>query len=144
MNEIIFGVKKMNQTFGEGFWATVELLVGDIKDSGTVSAFNDEIEDWLDTMAHKVKQQRERARRKQKFKSDFSESDDSSSFDYGSSIDCRYYLEYLCCLFKFRKREMSKKFLCFIFLIKSEKKKFSRKCLDHKLRFKTIRSLKNF
>ncbi|XP_014297336.1 uncharacterized protein LOC103575222 [Microplitis demolitor] len=80
----------MNQTFGEGFWATVELLVGDIKDSGTVSAFNDEIEDWLDTMAHKVKQQRERARRKQKFKSDFSESDDSSSFDYGSSIDCSF------------------------------------------------------
>ncbi|KAH0567170.1 uncharacterized protein LOC123262161 [Cotesia glomerata] len=78
----------MNQTFGEGFWATVELLVSDIKDSGTVSPFNDDIEEWLDTMAHKVKQQRERARRKQENKSNFS--DDTSSLDYGSLIECSF------------------------------------------------------
>ncbi|XP_063974543.1 uncharacterized protein LOC135161158 [Diachasmimorpha longicaudata] len=48
---------------GESFWATVEILVHAIPEVARVDRFSDDIEDWLETVANKVKMLRERKRR---------------------------------------------------------------------------------
>ena len=69
---------------GAGFWATVELLTGmGGSKEPLIDAFNDDIEDWLETMAHRTKMQRERAELKG---DDDSEEDESN---YGALVDCR-------------------------------------------------------
>lgn len=73
-------------TSGGGFWATVDLLtgLGGIPEhSGDL--FNDDIEDWLETMAIRVKMQQERA----KFKNENDSEDYNDALIFGTLIECK-------------------------------------------------------
>uniref|UniRef100_A0A6V7LGY6 Uncharacterized protein n=1 Tax=Bracon brevicornis TaxID=1563983 RepID=A0A6V7LGY6_9HYME len=73
---------------GDGFWATVELMVDGIQDVGRVDRFSDDIEDWLEAMANKVKLLHERKKRVRHATSQDSASDRYPGFC--STFECRY------------------------------------------------------
>lgn len=74
----------MIQPSGDGFWATVELLVDGIADGAGADPFKDDIEDWLDTVANKAKIQRVNIKKSV----DYSETD--AETDCNSLFDSRY------------------------------------------------------
>lgn len=71
---------------GGGFWATVELLTGmGGRIAQLVDPFNEDIEDWLETMANRVKMQQERA----KIKSVSDSEGDGDEPVYGGLLQCK-------------------------------------------------------
>lgn len=90
----------MIQPSDDGFWATVELLVNGVRDvTCNINSFNDDIEDWLDTVATKIKVQCERVKRKVKgdiYLNDNNYDDEEwCSRNSITLIDYRYLINYL-------------------------------------------------
>ncbi|KAK0178735.1 hypothetical protein PV327_007598 [Microctonus hyperodae] len=83
----------MIQPSDDGFWATVELLVNGVRDvTCNINSFNDDIEDWLDTVVTKIKVQCERAKRK--VKGDIYLSDDNNDDEEWSSCNSINLIDY--------------------------------------------------
>lgn len=88
----------MIQPSGGGFWATVELLVDGIQDLSRTEPCNDDIEEWLETMANKVKKLK---RKNDWVIDDNDDNDDDEEFDeldFGScwSVDFNHKTSQLC------------------------------------------------